>query len=108
LISWADLIILAGNVAIESMMAQEEPLWFGGGRVDAFATEEDVFWGNESEWLRDDGRGIERKGNEKDNGLNKPLGATQMGLIYVNPVSRLLKSLLVFTTLLLKHHSTRH
>jgi catalase-peroxidase len=77
-ISWGDLIILAGNVAIEMMMSQDEPLWFGGGRVDAFEAEEDVFWGHETEWLKDDQRG--------DGGnLQKPLGATQMGLIYVNP-----------------------
>ncbi|KAL7512601.1 hypothetical protein ACHAXN_009630 [Cyclotella atomus] len=77
-ISWGDLIILAGNVAIEMMMSQEEPLWFGGGRIDAFAAEEDVFWGHETEWLKDDHRG----GGDS---LKKPLGATQMGLIYVNP-----------------------
>lgn len=57
-------------------MSQDEPLWFGGGRVDAFEAEEDVFWGHETEWLKDDQRG--------DGGnLQKPLGATQMGLIYV-------------------------
>ena len=61
-----------------------DPLWFGGGRVDAFAPEEDVFWGNEGEWLKDDRHD---KAKENGTGLNKPLGAVQMGLIYVNPVS---------------------
>jgi len=85
LISWGDLIILAGNVAIESMMGTTddddddvEPLWFGGGRIDAFASEEDVYWGNEGEWLKDDRHAT-------TTGLEKPLGAVQMGLIYVNP-----------------------
>lgn len=81
LISWADLIILAGNVAIESMMGEwgsVEPLWFGGGRIDAFAPEEDVYWGNEGEWLKDDR-------HHDAQVLDKPLGAVQMGLIYVNP-----------------------
>eukprot|EP00571_Detonula_confervacea_P012000 CAMPEP_0172305734 /NCGR_PEP_ID=MMETSP1058-20130122/6975_1 /TAXON_ID=83371 /ORGANISM="Detonula confervacea, Strain CCMP 353" /LENGTH=769 /DNA_ID=CAMNT_0013017431 /DNA_START=36 /DNA_END=2342 /DNA_ORIENTATION=+ len=88
-ISWADLIILVGNVAIESMMGrwgEVEPLWFGGGRVDAFAPEEDVYWGNEPEWLKDDRHDktkITSDGNTT--GLEKPLGAVQMGLIYVNP-----------------------
>ena len=59
-------------------MMGEGPLWFGGGRVDAFAAEEDVFWGHETEWLKDNERG----GGEQ---LKKPLGATEMGLIYVNP-----------------------
>jgi catalase-peroxidase len=86
-ISWADLIILAGNVAIESMMGkwgEVPPLWFGGGRVDAFAPEEDVYWGHEPEWLKDD-RHV--RGKNVDVELEKPLGAVQMGLIYVNPVS---------------------
>lgn len=90
-ISWGDLIILAGNVAIESMMGEEwgsvEPLWFGGGRIDAFAPEEDVYWGNETEWLNDERH--HGNDNKSDNGgatgLDKPLGAVQMGLIYVNP-----------------------
>lgn len=64
---------------------EAEPLWFGGGRIDAFAPEEDVFWGNEGEWLKDDRHG--EKDTEDETGLKKPLGATQMGLIYVNPVS---------------------
>jgi len=91
LISWADLIILAGNVAIESMMGKwgsVEPLWFGGGRIDAFAPEEDVYWGNEGEWLKDDRHHHLTNGSGDGGGgtgLDKPLGAVQMGLIYVNP-----------------------
>ncbi|KAL3808863.1 hypothetical protein ACHAXA_004150 [Cyclostephanos tholiformis] len=84
-ISWADLIILAGNVAIESMMGrwgEVQPLWFGGGRVDAFAPEEDIYWGHEPEWLKDDRHA---KGKNLDVVLEEPLGAVQMGLIYVNP-----------------------
>jgi len=88
-ISWGDLIILAGNVALESMMINggetwedTKPLWFGGGRIDAFAPEEDVFWGSESEWLKDDRH---EEGTTEGTGLEKPLGAVQMGLIYVNP-----------------------
>lgn len=88
-ISWGDLIILAGNVAIESMMGRwgtVEPLWFGGGRIDAFASEEDVYWGNEGEWLKDDRHQDRSKTtDDTDTGLEKPLGAVQMGLIYVNP-----------------------
>ncbi|KAL3802460.1 hypothetical protein ACHAW5_009719 [Stephanodiscus triporus] len=87
-ISWADLIILAGNVAIESMMGkwgEVTPLWFGGGRVDAFAAEEDIYWGNEPEWLKDDRHDKSKKLD--GTGLEEPLGAVQMGLIYVNPVS---------------------
>ena len=62
------------------------PLWFGGGRIDAFAPEEDVNWGHEPEWLKDD-RHHEKKFEEETTGLEEPLGAVQMGLIYVNPVS---------------------
>ncbi|MDB9884514.1 catalase/peroxidase HPI [Candidatus Marinimicrobia bacterium] len=75
-ISWADLIILAGNVAIESMGGKT--FGFGGGRSDIWAPEKDIFWGKEDEWL----------GNEPytgDRELDQPLGAVQMGLIYVNP-----------------------
>ena len=91
-ISWADLIILAGNVAIESMMGPwgtVQPLWYGGGRVDAFAPEEDVYWGHEPEWLKDDRHEKVTAGDRSNNdtGLEKPLRAVQMGLIYVNPVS---------------------
>ncbi|MFQ5538561.1 MAG: catalase/peroxidase HPI [Gemmatimonadota bacterium] len=75
-ISWADLMILAGNVALEDMGF--ETFGFGGGRVDIWEPEEDVYWGPESEWLGD-----ERHRGERD--LEKPLAAVQMGLIYVNP-----------------------
>eukprot|EP00579_Thalassiosira_antarctica_P006488 CAMPEP_0201892124 /NCGR_PEP_ID=MMETSP0902-20130614/35804_1 /ASSEMBLY_ACC=CAM_ASM_000551 /TAXON_ID=420261 /ORGANISM="Thalassiosira antarctica, Strain CCMP982" /LENGTH=763 /DNA_ID=CAMNT_0048423505 /DNA_START=85 /DNA_END=2373 /DNA_ORIENTATION=- len=88
-ISWADLILLTGNVAIESMMGkwgEVEPLWFGGGRVDAFAPEEDVYWGHEHEWLKDNRHDETKATSDGDEtGLEKPLGAVQMGLIYVNP-----------------------
>ena len=75
-ISWADLLILAGNVAIESMGGMT--FGFGGGRPDIWAPEEDIFWGKENEWL-----GNNRYTGERD--LDQPLGAVQMGLIYVNP-----------------------
>ncbi len=75
-ISWADLLILAGNCAIESMGLK--PFGFGGGRVDIWEPEEDVNWGAEKEWLGD-----ERYTGERD--LDNPLAAVQMGLIYVNP-----------------------
>ncbi|MEA1880850.1 MAG: catalase/peroxidase HPI [Candidatus Marinimicrobia bacterium] len=75
-ISWADLLILAGNVAIESMGGKT--FGFGGGRPDIWAPEEDIFWGKENEWL-----GNTRYTGERD--LDQPLGAVQMGLIYVNP-----------------------
>ena len=75
-ISWADLIILAGNCALESMGF--ETLGFGGGREDIWEPEKDIYWGPESEWL-----GSNRHTNE--GGLEGPLAATQMGLIYVNP-----------------------
>ena len=76
-ISWADLLILAGNVAIESMGGKT--LGFGGGRPDIWHPEEDVNWGAEQEWLGD-----ERYGSGRQS-LANPLGAVQMGLIYVNP-----------------------
>lgn len=75
-ISWADLFILAGNVAIESMGLKT--FGFGGGREDIWEPEEDVYWGKESEWLAED-----RYTGERD--LEKPLAAVEMGLIYVNP-----------------------
>ena len=75
-ISWADLMILAGNVALESMGL--ETFGFGGGREDIFEPEQDVYWGPESEWLAD-----ERYSGERE--LENPLAAVQMGLIYVNP-----------------------
>ena len=75
-ISWADLMILAGNVALESMGFR--PFGFGGGRPDVWEPEEDIYWGPEGKWLAD-----ERYSGERD--LQSPLGAVQMGLIYVNP-----------------------
>ncbi|MBW0275930.1 hydroperoxidase [Nocardia sp. MH4] len=75
-LSWADLIVYAGNVALESMGFPT--FGFGGGRVDAWEPEEDVYWGPESTWLGD-----ERYTGERN--LERPLAAVQMGLIYVNP-----------------------
>jgi catalase-peroxidase len=75
-ISWADLMILAGNVALESMGFPT--FGFGGGREDVFEPEEDVYWGSESEWLGD-------KRYSGNRNLENPLAAVQMGLIYVNP-----------------------
>ncbi|MEO9482967.1 MAG: catalase/peroxidase HPI [Ekhidna sp.] len=75
-ISWADLMILAGNCALESMGF--ETFGFAGGRADVWEPEEDVYWGAETEWLGD-----KRYTGERD--LENPLGAVQMGLIYVNP-----------------------
>ncbi|MBK7643955.1 MAG: catalase/peroxidase HPI [Planctomycetes bacterium] len=75
-ISWADLIILAGNVALESMGFQT--FGFGGGRVDIWEPEKDIYWGAEKKWLDD-----QRYSGERD--LDNPLAAVQMGLIYVNP-----------------------
>ena len=68
------------------------PLWFGGGRVDAFAPEEDIYWGHEPEWLKDDRHDKSKTLEGDKTGLEEPLGAVQMGLIYVNPVSILLVS----------------
>ncbi len=75
-ISWADLMILAGNCAIESMGLKM--FGFGGGREDIWEPEEDIYWGSESTWLGD-----KRYSGERD--LENPLAAVQMGLIYVNP-----------------------
>lgn len=75
-LSWADLMIFAGNRALETMGFKT--FGFGGGREDIWAPEEDVYWGPESEWLAD-----ERYAGERE--LQGPLGAVQMGLIYVNP-----------------------
>jgi catalase-peroxidase len=75
-ISWADLMILAGNCALESMGFKT--FGFGGGREDIWSPEEDTYWGAESEWLGD-------KRHVGDQGLENPLAAVQMGLIYVNP-----------------------
>jgi catalase-peroxidase len=75
-ISWADLMILAGNVALESMGFKT--LGFGGGREDVWEPEVDIYWGPEGKWLAD-----ERYSGDRD--LDNPLAAVQMGLIYVNP-----------------------
>ena len=75
-ISWADLMILAGNVAIDSMGLKT--FGFGGGRADVWVPQEDIFWGPENTWL-----GSDRYQGERD--LDNPLAAVQMGLIYVNP-----------------------
>ena len=75
-ISWADLIVLTGNVALESMGFKT--FGFGGGRADVWEPDEDVYWGPETTWLDD-----ERYSGDRE--LQEPLGAVQMGLIYVNP-----------------------
>lgn len=75
-ISWSDLMILAGNVALESM--EFKTFGFGGGREDVWEAKEDIYWGSEREWLGD-----KRYSGERD--LENPLAAVQMGLIYVNP-----------------------
>jgi catalase-peroxidase len=75
-ISWADLLVLAGNVAIESMGGKT--IGFGAGRPDIWHPEEDIYWGSETEWLGDNRYTGDRE-------LEKPLAAVQMGLIYVNP-----------------------
>ena len=75
-ISWADLFILTGNVALESMGFKT--FGYGGGRVDTWEPDQDIYWGPEGKWLAD-----ERYSGDRD--LENPLGAVQMGLIYVNP-----------------------
>ena len=75
-LSWADLMVLTGNVAMESMGFKT--FGFGGGRADVWEPEEDIYWGQEAEWLED-------KRYTGDRELENPLGAVQMGLIYVNP-----------------------
>jgi catalase-peroxidase len=75
-ISWADLFILVGNVALESMGFKT--FGFGGGREDIWEPEDDIYWGSEKEWL-----GVNRYSGKRD--LEQPLGASHMGLIYVNP-----------------------
>jgi catalase-peroxidase len=80
-ISWADLMILAGNCAIESMGLPT--FGFGGGREDIWEPEEDVYWGAEEEWLATSDKPKSRYSGERD--LENPLAAVQMGLIYVNP-----------------------
>ncbi len=76
-ISWADLMILAGNCALESMGFKT--FGFAGGREDVWEPEQDIYWGSETEWMGNDAR------YKKDGELEKPLGAAHMGLIYVNP-----------------------
>lgn len=80
-ISWADLLILTGNVALESMGFKT--FGFAGGREDVWEPEEDVYWGMESEWLATSDKPHSRYSGERD--LENPLAAVQMGLIYVNP-----------------------
>ena len=81
-LSWADLMILAGNVAIESMGG---PVFgFGGGRADVWEPEKDVYWGTEEKWVGEEGNET-RIQPDKDMALEEPLAAIQMGLIYVNP-----------------------
>ena len=80
-ISWADLFILCGNVAMETMGFKT--FGFGGGRADIWAPEEDVYWGAEKEWLATSDKPNSRYSGDRD--LENPLAAVQMGLIYVNP-----------------------
>ncbi|WP_291835772.1 catalase/peroxidase HPI [Brevundimonas sp.] len=81
-LSWADLMILAGNVAIESMGG---PVFgFGGGRADVWEPEKDVYWGTEEQWVGEEGNET-RIQPDKQMALEEPLAAIQMGLIYVNP-----------------------
>tara|TARA_R110000782_G_scaffold117364_4_gene207772 strand:+ start:87150 stop:89345 length:2196 start_codon:yes stop_codon:yes gene_type:complete len=84
-LSWADLMILAGNVAIESMGG---PVFgFGGGRKDIYEPEKDVYWGTETTWVGEEGNKT-RLTDEENNIFENPLAAIQMGLIYVNPEGR--------------------
>jgi len=80
-ISWADLMVLAGNCAMESMGFKT--FGFGGGREDIYEPEEDIYWGAEEEWLATSDKPKSRYSGERD--LDNPLAAVQMGLIYVNP-----------------------
>ncbi len=80
-VSWADLFVLAGNVAMESMGFKT--FGFGGGRADIFQPEEDIYWGSEMEWLATSDKPNSRYSGTRD--LENPLAAVQMGLIYVNP-----------------------
>ena len=80
-ISWADLFILCGNVAMETMGFKT--FGFGGGRADIWAPEEDIYWGSEKEWLATSDKPNSRYAGERQ--LENPLAAVQMGLIYVNP-----------------------
>lgn len=80
-ISWADLLILAGNAALESMGFKT--FGFGGGREDIYQPEEDIYWGAEKEWLATSDKPMSRYSGDRE--LENPLAAVQMGLIYVNP-----------------------
>ncbi|KRW58117.1 catalase/peroxidase HPI [Pseudomonas sp. TTU2014-080ASC] len=80
-LSWGDLLILAGNVALESMGFKT--FGFGGGRVDIWEPEKDIYWGAETEWLATSDKPNSRYSGDRD--LENPLAAVQMGLIYVNP-----------------------
>ncbi|QIE44402.1 catalase/peroxidase HPI [Pseudohalocynthiibacter aestuariivivens] len=80
-LSWGDLMVLAGNCAIESMGGKV--FGFGGGRTDIFEPEEDIYWGAEGEWLATSDKENSRYSGERN--LENPLAAVQMGLIYVNP-----------------------
>ncbi|MBN2244086.1 MAG: catalase/peroxidase HPI [Acidobacteria bacterium] len=80
-ISWADLMVLAGNCALESMGFKT--FGFGGGREDVWEPEEDIYWGGEEEWLATSDKPKSRYSGDRD--LENPLAAVQMGLIYVNP-----------------------
>jgi catalase-peroxidase len=80
-ISWADLMILAGNCALESMGFKT--FGFGGGREDVWEPEEDIYWGGEEEWLATSDKPMSRYSGDRE--LDNPLAAVQMGLIYVNP-----------------------
>ncbi|SFZ71078.1 catalase/peroxidase HPI [Chitinimonas taiwanensis] len=80
-LSWADLMILAGNVALESMGFKT--FGFGGGREDIWAPEEDIYWGAETQWLATSDKPNSRYSGDRQ--LESPLAAVQMGLIYVNP-----------------------
>ena len=80
-LSWADLMILTGNCALESMGFKT--FGFGGGRVDVWEPEEDIYWGSENEWLATSDKANSRYSGDRE--LENPLAAVQMGLIYVNP-----------------------
>ena len=82
-ISWADLFLLTGNVALESMGFK--PFGFGGGRKDIFEPEEDIYWGTEDEWLGTMDHRYDKGEDGQGRYLENPLAAVQMGLIYVNP-----------------------
>ena len=82
-ISWADLFILCGNVAHESMGLKT--MGFGGGREDIWESAEDIYWGEETEWLGNESRYNEGRENDGADALERPLAAVHMGLIYVNP-----------------------